>query len=469
MSDFSLADMTRPHVKAGPREWLGLAVLALPALLLAMDATVLYLAVPSLTADLNPTATQLLWITDAYGFMIAGFLVTMGTLGDRIGRRKLLMIGAAAFLATSVLAAYSDSPELLIVARGLLGIAGATLMPSTLALISNMFADARERGVAIGIWAASISVGAALGPVAGGILLNHFQWGAAFLLAVPVMVLLLITAPMLLPEHRDPGPGRLDLASVGLSLATVLPIIHGVKQIADGGHLLVSVGTILIGLAVGAVFLKRQRKLSSPLIDVQLFTGKGFSAALVVLLFDAACVVGVYFFTTLYLQQELGLSPLAAGLWLVPSAVVMVLSSIATPMLTRRMPAGRLMTAGLCASAAGLLLLVFVDGAPGVMLGMTIVYLGQGPIMALGTEMVVGAAAPEKAGSASALSETSMEFGMAFGVAVLGSVGMFVNRQSGFTTGMAVVAGIGAVITLGLAILTRTAGGSGSATDRSPA
>src|ERR671916_83705 len=230
--------------RAPRREWIGLAVIALPCLLYAMDLTVLTLAVPALTADLQPSSTELLWIVDIYGFLVAGFLITMGTLGDRIGRRRLLLIGAGAFGGASVVAAFASSPEMLIASRALLGIAGATLAPSTLSLIRNMFEDDQQRTVAIGIWVTSFSVGAAIGPLVGGVMLESFHWGSVFLIAVPVMVLLLAIGPRLLPEYKDPEPGRLDLASAALSLAAVLAVIYGVKALAKDGAELASVGAM---------------------------------------------------------------------------------------------------------------------------------------------------------------------------------------------------------------------------------
>jgi DHA2 family multidrug resistance protein-like MFS transporter len=221
--------------RAGRREWIGLAVIAVPCLLYSMDLTVLHLAVPQLSADLKPSSAQLLWIIDIYGFLVAGSLITMGTLGDRIGRRRLLLIGAAAFAVASVLAAFSTSASMLIATRALLGLAGATVAPSTLSLIRNMFLDPHERTVAISVWVTSYSVGGAIGPLIGGVLLEYFWWGSVFLIAVPVMALLLVLGPRLLPEYRDPNAGRPDVVSAGLSLAAVLSIIYGLKKIAQDG------------------------------------------------------------------------------------------------------------------------------------------------------------------------------------------------------------------------------------------
>jgi DHA2 family multidrug resistance protein-like MFS transporter len=220
-----------------------------------MDLTVLNLAVPALSADLHPSSAQLLWIVDIYGFLVAGSLIVMGTLGDRIGRRRLLLIGAGAFGVASVLTASATSAEMLIAARAILGVAGATLAPSTLSLIRNMFLDDRQRTTAIGVWAASYSAGAAVGPVVGGVLLEHFWWGSVFLLAVPVMALLLLLGPLLLPEFRDEEARPLDPVSAVLSLAAVLAVIYGVKQIAQDGVGLRAAAVVAGGLAVGIGFL----------------------------------------------------------------------------------------------------------------------------------------------------------------------------------------------------------------------
>jgi DHA2 family multidrug resistance protein-like MFS transporter len=417
---------------AGPREWLGLFVLTLPTILLALDATVLNLAVPHLSADLEPTGAELLWIVDVYGFMIAGFLVTMGTLGDRIGRRRLLLIGALGFGFASVLAATATSPEMLIAARALLGVTGATLMPSTLALIGNLFKNPRERGIAISVWVTCFSVGIAIGPIVGGLLLERFWWGSVFLLAVPVMVLLLVAVPLLLPEYRDESAGRIDLASVALSLAAILPVIYGVKRLAEHGADAWAIGAITAGVAFGVLFVSRQRRLDDPLMDVRLFANRAFSAALLVLLLALGLMGGLYLFVTQYLQLVEGLSALRAGLWLLPAAGLLIVASSLTPMLARRVGPGHIVGGALLLSVLGYAMIAQVESAgdmPLLFTGFVFVYSGISPMMVLGTDLVVGSAPPERAGSAAAMSESGMELGIALGVAGLGSVVTAVYRD----------------------------------------
>ncbi|WP_341022625.1 MFS transporter [Brevundimonas diminuta] len=423
-----------PVARAGAREWLGLALLALPTLLLGLDLTLLHLALPALAADLQPTSTQALWIMDAYGFLIAGFLITMGTLGDRIGRRKLLMIGAAAFAVASTLAAFSTSAVMLIVARALLGMAAATLMPSTLALIANIFADPRQRALGFGIWATMFAFGMALGPIVGGVLLEQFWWGAAFLLAVPVVGLLLVLAPILLPEYRAPNAGRLDLASVVLSLAAMLPVVYGIKQIAKDGLGPESIGTLVVGLAFAWLFVRRQRRLADPLLDMSLFADRAFSVALIVLLFGLVAVGGTMLLVTQYLQLVVGFSPLVAGLWMGPPALAMVAASVTAPLIARRIRPGYVVAGALGLSAVGYLMPAQMDdGASGTMtvvIGFSLAYLGLGTIAALGTDLVVGSAPVDKAGSASAMSETVQDLGISLGIAVLGSFAAAVYRRT---------------------------------------
>ncbi|RKR86890.1 DHA2 family multidrug resistance protein-like MFS transporter [Micromonospora pisi] len=417
--------------KAGRREWIGLAVLALPTLLLSLDISVLNLALPHLSEELGANSTEQLWIVDIYGFMIAGFLLTWGTLGDRIGRRKLLLIGAALFGAASVLAAYADSPTTLILARAVLGISGATLMPSLLALISNMFKDPTQQGLAIGVWMSCFMGGMAIGPVVGGAMLESFWWGSVFLIGLPVMALLLVLGPILLPEYKAPEAGRLDLLSAVLSLAALLPIIYAVKKFAADGLGVPQVLSLLVGLACGTVFVLRQRRLAHPLLDLRLFGNRTLRAALGVALLCSATMGGITLLVAMYLQQVAGLSPLVAGLWLVPSFILAIAGNMAAPALAARFKPSYAIAGGLLVTAVGLVMLTQVNSTGSialVVIGYAIAFAGTSPMGVLSTQLVVGSAPPEKAGAASALSETNGEFGIAFGVAALGSLGAAVYQ-----------------------------------------
>lgn len=411
--------------KATRREWIGLAVIALPCLLYSMDLNVLNLAIPHLTADLHPTSTQLLWIVDIYGFLLAGFLITMGTLGDRIGRRRLLMIGAVAFGAASVLAAFATSAAMLIAARAILGVAAATLAPSTLSLIRNMFLDPRERTMAIGVWVGCFSAGSVVGPIVGGILLEHFWWGSVFLLAVPMMVLLLILVPLLLPEYRDPHAGRLDIASAVLATSTVLSMIFGVKHWAIYGFAPLPLLSIAASLLLGTVFVRRQRQLSDPMIDLRLFRRPIFSAALCVNVIGIFAAFGSFLFITQHLQLVLGMGPFEAGMWLVPAGIVFMAGSFLAPILVRRYQPRTVLTCGFLVTAIGYAVLTQVNAHSElwlVVVGFLLFCSGLAPMGTLTTDLVMSDVPPERAGAASGISETSFEFGAALGVAVLGSI-----------------------------------------------
>lgn len=424
--------IARGEQVAGRREWVGLGVLALACVVYSMDLTVLHLAVPSLSVALQPSGAQLLWMVDIYGFLLAGSLVTMGTLGDRIGRRRLLLIGAAAFGVASPLAAFSTSAEMLIAARALLGVAGATLAPSTLSLIRTMFLDPRQRTLAIGVWITSFSFGAVIGPPLGGVLLEFFWWGSVFLLAVPVMVVLLVLGPMLLPEYRDPEARRFDLISAALSLAAVLTVIYGLKQMAQDGPGWPPAVSILAGVALGLAFVQRQRRLADPLIDPRLFRMPAFSASLAAYLVATFVAFAAFLFIFQYLQLVRGLSPLEAALWAIPSAGAFIVGSMLTPVIVRFIRPGYALAAGLAVAAAGYLLLAQVDADSSVAVIVTasvIFSLGVAPVFTLATDLIVGVAPPERAGAAAAISETSSELGGALGIAILGSIGTALYRS----------------------------------------
>ncbi|MCG5449736.1 MULTISPECIES: MFS transporter [Micromonospora] len=419
---------------AGRKEWIGLAVLALPAMLVAMDIGALFLALPHLSADLGVTSVEQLWIIDIYGFLLAGFLLTMGTLGDRVGRRRLLMIGAVAFTVASVLAAYANSGTTLIIARALLGIAGATLSPSTLALITNMFRNEKQRGVAISIWASALFGGTAIGPIVGGVMVEHFWWGSVFLLGVPFMIVLLATGFVLLPEYRDPNAGKFDLFSVVLSLGAILPVVYGVKEFAasDSDNPAVAGGAILFGLVVGWIFIRRQSRLEHPLIDLTMFRNAAFSGTLVTMMFASAALAGVSLMSTQYIQSVEGLSPGASGLWQAPTGLGIAIGSMATPMLMKTLKPATAIMIGLGISLVAMLVLTQA-GSSGwliaIVVAVALVALGTGPLFTQGTGMVVSSVAPEKAGSAASLSETSNVFGSTLGLALLGSIGAAVYRD----------------------------------------
>ncbi|RKT54545.1 MFS transporter [Saccharothrix australiensis] len=419
--------------RAGLKQWFGLVMLLLPTALMTADLGVLWLATPYLTADLQPTSSQLLWVTDSYGFMTAGFLVIMGTLGDRIGRRKLLMIGSVLFIAASVIAAYAPSALVLIIGRGLLGIAGAAVLPSTLSLITTMFVDARQRGAAIAAWVTALSLGLGVGPVLGGVLLGSFWWGSVFLIAVPVMVLALVTAPVLLPEYRDPAAGRLDLLSVLLFLLGILPVVYAIKHAAESGVDVAFGVALVVGLVFGTLFVRRQRALPNPLIDVRLFANRTFTMALVTLMLGMMALNGVEYVVPQLLQLVSGMSPMDAALWLLPSAAGLMLGSQLTPPLTRTFRPAYVIGGGQVVALVGYAMIWATgEGYGGGVLasvGLTVVMFGVAPISVLCTGIAVGSAPAEKAGVAAGTGQTSYELGLALGIAVVGSVSVAVYRS----------------------------------------
>ncbi|MFC7621564.1 MFS transporter [Microlunatus sp. GCM10028923] len=413
--------------KAGPRAWGGLAVLALPTLLVSMDLSVLILVLPSLSVDLRPDGIQALWITDIYGFLIAGALITMGTLGDRLGRRRLLMFGAAAFAAASALAAFAPGPEWLIAARAVQGIAGATLMPSTLSLIRSLFHRRDERAFAISIWVVCFSIGIVVGPLLAGVLLQFFWWGSVFLVNLPIMALLLILAPALLLESKDPSPGRFDLLGAVLATATMLALVLAMKTLAKDGPTPVAIGTGLAGLILGLLFIRRQRTIDHPLLDLSLFKIPAFSTAVGLNLLIGTTMAGTYLFTAQYLQLVSGLPALLAALWLLPQTAALIISSTLAARLARRIRPAYLITGGMVIAIAGLISFTRVDPGGGIapiVIGSFLTALGFGPAGTLGPDLIISSAPAERAGAAAAVSETGNELGNASGIAILGSLGI---------------------------------------------
>ncbi|MEU0539765.1 MFS transporter [Nocardia sp. NPDC005978] len=425
------AAAANPTGKVGRREWTGLAVLALACLVYSMDLTVLHLAVPQISAELRPTSSQLLWIIDVYGFLVAGLLLTMGTIGDRIGRRRLLMAGAAAFAAVSIIAAFAPSAPVLIACRALLGVAGATLAPSTLSLIFTMFRDPAQRSIAVGVWVGSFSVGGSIGPLAGGIMLEHFWWGAVFLLAVPVMVMLLILAPRVLPEYRDPHAGRLDLLSAVLCTSAILLVVFGMKKLAQDGPVPSAVGAMAAGLLVGGIFVRRQLTSAEPMLDLRLFRHSSFRTALTINMVAIFAAFGYFLFVGQYFQLVLGMSPLQAGIATIPAGLGFMIGSQLGPRLSRFIRPAYMIGGGMAMAATGLLLLTRITLEGGVtitVIASLLVSFGLAPVFGITTELTVGTAPPEQSGAASGLAETGAEFGGALGISMLGSLSIAIYR-----------------------------------------
>ncbi|MCC9709837.1 MFS transporter [Streptomyces sp. MNU76] len=421
-----------PARRAGRREWTALGVLMLPLLLVSMDVSVLYFAIPAISTDLEPSGTQQLWIFDIYAFVLAGLLMTMGSLGDRIGRRRMLLIGAAAFGAASLVAAYANSAETLIAARAVLGIGGATLMPSTMALTRTMFTDPGQRATAIAIWSGVMTGGVALGSVLSGVMVEFFWWGSVFLVNLPAMALLLLLGPVLLPESKDPAPGRFDLLGVPLSLAAVLPVVYGLKEIPSEGWNVRNVVVLTVGLLFAALFVHRQRTVPSPMISPALFRGRGFTPAVALNLLAAFGMMGSAYFTTQYLQSVLGKSALEAALWgLLPSVLVGVAAPVATRLVRRGVDRAYVVAAGFttAASGYGLLAAAGPDSLWLVLAGAGVLAAGIVTVMSQMTDLALGTAPVERAGSASSLLETGQEFGGALGMAALGSIGTAVYHH----------------------------------------
>lgn len=421
----SPAAPTPSPLKAGRREWTALAVLMLPVLLVSVDNTVLSFAVPSISLALRPSGTELLWIVDIYPLVLAGLLVSMGSLGDRIGRRRLLLVGSSGFAAVSVFAAFAPTAAALVAARALLGFFGAMLMPATLSLIRNIFTDPAQRRTAIAVWAAGFSGGAALGPVVGGFLLEHFRWGSVFLMAVPVLLPLLALAPRFIAESKDPRPGPVDVPGIALSLLTMLPLVYGIKAFAKDGLTMTAAGAVAAGLVFGVLFVGRQLTRPVPMLDVRLFRNPVFSGAVTANLLSIFSMAGFLFFVSQHLQLVAGLSPMAAGRILLPGLALTVAAGFAVVRLVRYVRPGHLVAGGLALNAAGYATILLAgqgDSVAGLMAAFMILGAGVGASETISNDLILGSVPPDRAGAASAISETAYEVGSVLGTAVLGSI-----------------------------------------------
>lgn len=423
------APSSAPVTRAGPRAWLGLAVLFLPTLLVAIDNTVLGFALPAISAALAPSATQQLWIVDVYPLVLAGLLVTMGTLGDRIGRRRTLLIGVAGFGAVSLAATFATDAAQLVAARALLGFFGAMLMPATLALLRTLFPDRTQRRLAVAIWATGFAAGAAVGPIVGGLLLAHFWWGAVFLVNVPLMLLILVLGAVLLPESRMARPGRLDPVGVLLSLLAMGPAVLAVKTVAHDGVSATAVLALLVGIGSAVLFVRRARARiaagEEPLLDVTLFASPVLRLSALANATTMFALTGLLFFSAQYLLLVLDMNPIDAGLVLVPGFAMTMVAGLVASRLARHFPLRVLVPAGLLLAAAGFLLATQLADATGAgLLAVAAVLVGAGIGLSetITNDAVLTAAPTDRAGSAAAVSETAYEIGAVLGTAVLGSV-----------------------------------------------
>ncbi|MDQ0770537.1 DHA2 family multidrug resistance protein-like MFS transporter [Pseudarthrobacter defluvii] len=428
MPIFTIQATSRPdNIASRPphRDWLALGLLMFPVLLVAVDNTALTFALPAIARSLEPSGVQLLWIVDAYPLVLAGLLVSMGSLGDRIGRRRLLVIGSIGFAALSAATAFATTPEWLIAGRAALGFFGAMLMPSTLSLIRNIFPEPNRRRLAVAIWAAGFSGGAALGPILGGWLVEHFWWGAVFLVAVPLMIPLLVLGPALIPESKDPAPGKVDIASILLSLLVMVPVVYGIKALATEGPDAAGLGAVAFGLAMGVVFVQRQLRLEHPLLDMSLFRNRVFSMAICANILALFSFNGFILFLAQHLQLLEGMAPSAAGVAMLPALAATVVAGLVVVPLVRKVRPGFVVAAGLAFSAAGYSMVTFGnhDGGPSLLLAALLVLaLGVGTAETISNDLILGSAPPAKSGAAAAISETGYEVGSLLGTAVLGSI-----------------------------------------------
>lgn len=422
----------RVHSRATARTWAGLVVLLVPAVLTSMDISVLFVAGPTITRDLRLTPTQWLWAMDLYGFVMAGLLIAMGSLGDRIGRRRLLLIGAAAFGVASALLAFAPTAELLIAGRGTLAVGGATLAPATLSLVRGLFPDETDRRTALGAWTVAFSGGAVCGPIIAGVLLDHFWWGSVFLINVPAMIALLIAAPFLVPESRAPTGARFDLLGAVTSLIGILCLVFALKDVVLHGLNGVAALSAFIGVATMIIFLSWQRRSLAPLVDLSLFRSRFFSGGVLANVTVAAVTGGVGVLVFPYLQVVLGLSPFWSAICGLPPLAGSFLGAASATRLARFVPERAVISLGLICCAIGLALVA--AAAPSSILwqflaGYTVIIFSAGLTATMANSLVIGHSTADRVGAAAGISESSNQLGTAAGIAVLGGLSTAIYRE----------------------------------------
>lgn len=407
------------------RQLAALFVLSLAVFMVAVDGTVISVAVPAITAELHPTYNQILWIGDIYSFVLAGLLVTMGNVGDQWGRKRLLLVAAVGFGVASAAAALAPTAGLLIAARVVQGVAGAGLMPPTLALLRTVFTDSRQRTRAVGIWSASGAGGAALGPTVAGVLLEHFYWGSVLLVNLPVVAMIVGVGAWVLPEARSQTHHPLDPLSVAYSTAGILGLVYGVTELAHAGlRFWAAYPALLLGAGLLAVFLRRQRRMTVPLLDIGLFDDVKFSAAIVAQLVTVFATIGALFFVPIYLRQVSGFSSLQAGMALLPDSLASMVTAPFTGRMIRRWGHRRVLLAGLATGAGGLALLGLLIGTsyPAIVLPLALVGFSFALVNTGANDLVLTSASDDRVGAATGIAETAFELGNALGIAIIGSV-----------------------------------------------
>ncbi|MBT0772053.1 MFS transporter [Kineosporia sp. J2-2] len=428
------AQITRPDtVHASDRSWRrwgGLVVLAASLIVVVMDMTVLNVAMPDLIADLRPGAVAQLWIVDAYPVVLAGLLVPFAALADRWGRRRMLLTGFTVFGVASTLVLLADSPVTVIALRLVLGVGGAMIMPTTLSLIRALFPDPAERALALSIWGATASLGAAVGPVVAGGLLEVFSWHSAFLVNVPLMVAAGIGGVLLLPESRSDRPGRIDATGVVLSVGGMVAITYAIKQLGKHGLDLPAVAVLLAGLLLMGVFVRRCLRQPEPMLAVGLFGDRVFRAGSLVALAHNTVVIALLLVASQWLQLVQGMSPLVAGAALLPLALGGLVCSPFAPAAAARFGVRTVLSGCLLLTSVGVAML-FVLPRPmpyaGVSVMLLLVGLGSSAL-GLGSALLMGRAPAHQSGSAAAIEEMSYDIGAVLGVAVLGSLAGMVYR-----------------------------------------